>query len=86
MRHTNEATIDQEAEALVHRLQKISDDERLEIMALGPVPAVVSKIKSVHIRKIYLKGKDRMAMIKLFASVPQYDLSAAISFTMNPVS
>jgi primosomal protein N' (replication factor Y) (superfamily II helicase) len=86
MRSMNQEQVASESQELVDLLQQVAEKNDLKVDVLGPVPAVVSKIKSVYIQKIFLKGEDRMAMINLFQAASQETFSSAVFFTMNPVS
>jgi primosomal protein N' (replication factor Y) len=86
MRNIDGIMLNKEAEQLAYNFEKIINRDNLEIMVLGPVPPVVSKIKAVYIQKIYLKGKDRKAMITLFRSISKANLKSEIAFTLNPVA
>ena len=86
MRNSDEKNLAEEASDLADLLQKALIKNSLQIDVLGPVPAVVSRIKSVSIQKIYLKSSQRMEMIHLFAAVSQRLFASSIFFTMNPVS
>lgn len=86
MRNSDEKKLEQDAIRIVAQLEQFHTKKETTVMVLGPVPAVVSKIKSIHIQKIYLKGVDRMAMIQSFSALDFSAIKSAVFFTLNPVS
>ena len=86
MRHADQELLNKESQLCVEIMIKLAETHHLPVTVLGPVPAVVSKIKSVYIQKIFLKGNDRKAMIQLFQSISQQKIAADLFFTLNPVS
>jgi primosomal protein N' (replication factor Y) len=86
MRHTDQALLNSESQTVVDIMLDLVKKHNLSVTVLGPVPAVVSKIKSVYIQKIFLKSADRKEMIQLFQSVSQQEYASDLFFTLNPVS
>lgn len=86
MKHTNEKTIDAEADALVNILFETIEKEKLNVTLLGPSKPPVHKIKSAHMRKIYLKSPHINELIKLFASIKKSHFDCQIFFTPNPLN
>ena len=56
------------------------------IQILGPASPPVSKIKNIHIRKIYVKGNNMNQIGIMFQEVEQATYKRKIFFTHNPAN
>lgn len=56
LRHVEAQQVDEDAEACVQFLQKMCEEQHLEVQVLGPVPPLVARMHNVEIRHIYLKA------------------------------
>ncbi|MBP6869379.1 primosomal protein N' [Candidatus Babeliales bacterium] len=83
IRHTDQKTVEKDADALADFL---IDHASLDILVLGPVPAVIYRVQKTYCQKIFLKSLDRTSMIHLFAACKQQTWKSAIFFTIDPVS
>ncbi len=86
MKHSNEQTIDAEADSLTNILLEMIEKEKMSVTLLGPSKPPVHKIKSAHMRKIYLKSHHINELIKLFTSIKKFDFDCQIFFTPNPLN
>lgn len=85
LKGNDQVQVEREAKLLVHTLQKYADAQKMEISMLGPVPAMVHKIKSVYSQKLYAKSMSRNQLMQLFAQISQNQLQSSIYFTIDPV-
>ena len=85
LKHTNEAIIDQESTQLTVFLMDIVKKYNIPIQVLGPSKPPVSKIKRVHIRKIYLKCSNARLLGILFKAINQKHYGCQLFYTPNPV-
>ena len=86
MKHVNEKSLDAEAYYLINSLHAYAQKMNLPLTILGPAKPPVSKIKSIHSRKIYIKGKDFSHIMRLCHSIERKKYSSAIYFTPNPLT
>ena len=85
IRHTDERVVAAEALDLADRLQEIVKKQDLQVDILGPVQAVVYRVKSVFVKKIMLKSLSRATMIQLFKQTVNNPYKSQIYFTVDPV-
>ena len=85
LKGNDQAQVEHEAKLIVELLQKYAKQKKMEVSILGPVPAMVHKIKSVYCYKLYAKSMSRSQMIQLFFQVPQNQFQSSIYFTIDPV-
>lgn len=87
--------IELEAKMVVMMLREIATSRNIDVQILGPIPAMVYKIKSVYSQKLYLKSFSRNLMIEMFESLniseaapvrAKKTFKSAIYFTIDPVS
>jgi primosomal protein N' (replication factor Y) len=83
IRHTNQQTVEKEADAIADLLISMAPQE---ILVLGPVPAVIYRVQKTYCQKIFFKSIDRTAMIQLFAKIVKDDFASSLFFTIDPVS
>lgn len=85
IKHVNEKKLEEETEYLTNFLHSYAQKLSANIKILGPSKPLVSKIKSVHSRKIYIKSKDFLAITQLYALIDKKRYSSSIYFTPNPL-
>lgn len=85
IKHSSEKTLEQEAEYLIDALYYYAQKLSAHVKILGPAKPPVSKIKSIHSRKIYLKSKDFSLIAQLYSSIDKKKYSSSIYFTPNPL-
>jgi primosomal protein N' (replication factor Y) len=61
-------------------------DQYLNMQILGPARPPVHKIKSTHMRKIYIKGEQIAHILAIIKKVDTSKYSSSIYFVPNPVS
>jgi len=86
LKHVNEQKLEQDAYYIINCLQEYVVKNKLELALLGPAKPPVSKIKSIHSRKIYIKGGDFAQIIELWQQVNRKLYSSSIYFTPNPLA
>ncbi len=86
IKHVNEKKLEQETGYLIDSLYAYARNMKLDVTILGPAKPPVSKIKSVHSRKIYIKGKDFSQIAQLCAAILKKNYSSSIYFTPNPLA
>lgn len=86
LKHINEKKLEQETNHLIDHLYAYMKHNKLSITILGPAKPPVSKIKSVHSRKIYLKAKDFSVIAQLCRQINKKHYSSSIYFTPNPLN
>lgn len=86
LRHEQEEVIEQESTHLVRILTHACQKSFPDITILGPAKPSVHKIKNLHMRKIYLKGKNMQALQNIYQSIAKKRFTCAILFTPNPTS
>ena len=84
LKHTNEATVEQESRKLAATL--LTDQQRngLPITILGPAKPPVHKIKNLFSRKIYIKAAQIGDIIRAYQKINQKNYISSIFFTPNP--
>ena len=85
MKHVNEKKLEQEAYHLFDYLQSYADQHVVAVELLGPAKPPVSKIKSIHSRKIYIKAQEFGDIVKLCKMIAREKYSSSIYFTPNPL-
>lgn len=96
LKSTDEIAVERESHDLVHALnvqkERCSEmfgeqrEQYLNIQILGPARPPVHKIKSTHIRKIYIKGEQIAQILAIIKKVDTSKYSSSIYFVPNPVS
>jgi len=86
LKHTDERVIEQEAAQLTAFLLTQAESQKTKISVLGPAEPPVSRIKRVHIRKIYLKSPSRDAIEVLYQAATIFKLASKLFYTPNPGS
>lgn len=85
LRHQGEKLVEREIDHFYNELEKKSCEISNTIEILGPVKPVLSKLKNLHTRKIYLKSIDITSAIGLFKLIDQSVYKSQIFFTPNPL-
>lgn len=83
VRHIGQKIVEDDA---AHLANFLIDNASLDILVLGPVPAVIYRVHKTYCQKIFLKSLDRSAMIHLFATSKKQKLRSSIFFTIDPVA
>ena len=83
IRNENQNQVESDADLCVDRLMDIAGEE---ILVLGPVPAVVYRVKKTFSQKIFLKSMNRKNMIHAFEKLEKSDMKSSIFFTIDPVN
>ncbi len=85
LKGNDQVCVQREARLVVQLLQKIAIENNASAQILGPVPAMVHKIKSVYSEKLYIKSMARNEMLQLFSVLPQEQFQSSMYFTIDPV-
>lgn len=83
-KYKDETVLQNEVERFFEELNINLDSE--DIQLLGPVAPIISKIKNIFMRKIYVKGKSLKEINKLYAAIDKDNYKSEIYFTPNPLS
>jgi primosomal protein N' (replication factor Y) len=86
IKHTHEKRLETDTNNLIDQLYAYAKRENLDVTILGPAKPPVSKIKSIHSRKIYIKGKDFAHIVLLWQQVNKKQYSSSVYFTPNPLT
>jgi len=86
MKHVNEKKLEQEAYHVLDSLHAYATKMKLAATILGPAKPPVSKIKSIHSRKIYIKEKEFANIVQLYQQINKKRYSSSIYFTPNPLT
>ncbi len=84
LKHTNEATVEQDARKFAATLQTDQQINSLPITILGPAKPPVHKIKNLFSRKIYIKSAQIGDIIQAYRKIDQKNYISSIFFTPNP--
>ncbi len=85
VRHKDQQVVEKEASVLKKLLQE-NIAEELQVEVLGPVQAVVYRVKDVFAQKIVLKSFSRKQLVYVFHNAPKDCYVSSIFFTIDPVS
>lgn len=85
LKGNDQIQVEHEAKTVSELLKKYDAAQKMEISILGPVPAMVHKIKSIYSQKLYLKSMSRNHLMQIFSQVPQDQFQSSIYFTIDPV-
>jgi primosomal protein N' (replication factor Y) len=86
IKHSNETIVEREASCIVDSLYAYATKHTLAVTILGPAKPPVSKIKSVHSRKMYIKSNNFSHITKLYQQICNQHYSSSIYFTPNPLT
>lgn len=85
LRHTNEATLHNDAQLIATTLQTIARRQEYDIAILGPAKPPVNKIKNWHYRTIYLKSSNMALLLDIYKEIGPLKITSLISFNPNPL-
>ena len=86
-KHEDVQQVELDAKEFVLALRGLIEKKKLDVTILGPVPAMIYKVKSVYSQKLFLKSFSRNNVIQLFAEL-KHDkkrMKSQAFFTMDPV-
>jgi primosomal protein N' (replication factor Y) (superfamily II helicase) len=86
LKHVNEKKLEDEAYHLIHILHTYTQSNELPVTILGPAKPPVSKIKTVHSRKIYIKSENFAHIVQVCKKIEHKKYSSSIYFTPNPLT
>lgn len=86
LKHVNEQKLEQDAYHIVDSFYAYAKSNELDVTILGPAKPPVSKIKTIHSRKIYIKGADFADIVELYKVIDKKKYSSSIYFTPNPLA
>ena len=78
--------MEQDTYHLIDHLYAYTKNNALAVTILGPAKPPVSKIKSIHSRKIYLKAEDFNVILRLCKQINKKNYSSSVYFTPNPLT
>jgi len=82
----DELTMQKEGIALVKFFKELALEKDFKVEVLGPVPALVHRVKKVYFQKIVLKSQSRQQLINLFHQARQLRLVSSLAFTIDPIA
>ncbi len=82
----DEITMQQEGIMLVNFFKNLVLQKNFAAEVLGPVPALVHRVKKVYFQKIILKSGSRQNLISLFYQARQLRLISSLAFTIDPIA
>lgn len=85
LKHSNEKKLEYDTHHLIDHLYAYATNNSLAVTILGPAKPPVSKIKSVHSRKIYIKAEEFFYIVQLCKQINRKNYSSSIYFTPNPL-
>ncbi len=86
LKHTNEATLHQDAERIATELYAHIKKKSLTTKLLGPAKPPVHKIKNWYFRTIFLKEDNITTLIELYQYACKLHATSLISFNPNPLN
>lgn len=86
IKYENEELLEQESFKLFNQLCDYSDIKCYSVVILGPARPPIHKIKSMYVRKIYLKHNTIDILISMYQSIDKALYKSSIFFTPNPLS
>ncbi|MCL4361731.1 primosomal protein N' [Candidatus Dependentiae bacterium] len=86
MRHEQENILETEASEIADRFIELVQKNNLNVQILGPCPGLISKIKNINIRKIYIKSGDLKSIKFLYENIDQENYKSSIFYTPNPLN
>jgi primosomal protein N' (replication factor Y) len=82
----DEIIMQQEGIMLVKFFKDLVLQKNFLAEVLGPVPALVHRVKKVYFQKIILKSNSRQNLISLFYQARQLRLASSLAFTIDPIA
>ncbi len=86
LRCTDQKDVERDARVFAQCLRELAQKQNFDVQILGPIPAMVYKIKAVYFQKLFLKSFSRNNMIELFSDLKHYNMKSSVSFTLDPVA
>jgi len=86
LKHINEKKLEHDTYHLIDHLYAYTKNNSLAVTILGPAKPPVSKIKSIHSRKIYIKAEDFNVILLLCKQINKKSYSSSVYFTPNPLT
>lgn len=86
LKHAHEKKLETDTNNLIDQLYAYVKATNLDVTILGPAKPPVSKIKEIHSRKIYIKGKDFAHIVLLWQQIEKKKFSSSVYFTPNPLA
>lgn len=86
LKHVDEKKLEHDAINFINVLYAYAENNKLPVTILGPAKPPVSKIKTVHSRKIYIKAEQFVYIVKLCKEVDRKKYSSSVYFTPNPLA
>lgn len=78
--------MEEDTNLLIDHLYAYTKNNTLDVIILGPVKPPVSKIKTIHSRKIFIKADDFGDILRLCQQVNKKKYVSSIYFTPNPLT
>jgi len=86
LKHTNEATLNSDAQLLAATLHTIVQRSNLSMQVLGPALPPVHKVKNWHYRLIYLKADSMTELLDVYKATGSLRITSLLSFSPNPLA
>jgi primosomal protein N' (replication factor Y) len=86
VKNQEESVLENEIKILKQELNAIIKKLGIKITLMGPVDAVVQKIKNLCIKKFYLKSENSNHLNLVYNHIDRSKYSSTIYFTPNPLS
>jgi len=83
---SDEMQVELDAKKVLEILHDVTQKNSLHVQILGPVPALVYRIKNKWNQKIYIKAAQNKNLHILYAAIDQSLLASSLYFTPNPIS
>lgn len=86
LKGADQLVVERDAKMFSRCLRDMSQKQGFDVQVLGPIPAMVYKVKSVYSQKLFLKSFSRSEMIELFSDLKEYKIKSSVFFTIDPVA
>ncbi len=85
-RHENEQTVARDALTCAEFLEKLSLEQKKDLIILGPAQPMVHKIQNIFIQKIYIKSESIKDIIFAYHQITRLPIASKHYFTPNPLN
>ncbi len=85
-RHENEQTVAREALVCAEFIEKLSFEQKKDLIVLGPAQPMVHKIQNIYIQKLYIKSESIKDIIFAYQQITRLPISSKHYFTPNPLN
>lgn len=85
LKGSDQKAVEQDAKKFAALLRQCAKQQGFDVQILGPIPAMIYKIKTVYSQKLFLKSFSRNSMIELFGDLKNYKMKSSVYFTIDPV-